>query len=128
MHGKDWQNVSMISLAGVYTPKEKIEESKIPKALVTYLKSHPYIEKIYLHLDSDYAGRLGLIDFSNNILINNCDYDNIIKSEFINDMILNNKYFKNSHVMLSHQMNFIFKNHYYKFNEFGCDFIKTCIL
>lgn len=58
MHGKDWQNVSMISLAGVYTPKEKIEESKIPKALVTYLKSHPYIEKIYLHLDSDYAGRL----------------------------------------------------------------------
>lgn len=58
MHGKDWQNVSMISLAGVYTPKEKIEESKIPKALVTYLKTHPYIEKIYLHLDSDYAGRL----------------------------------------------------------------------
>ena len=58
MHGNDWQNVSMISLAGVYTPKEKIEESKIPKALVTYLKSHPYIEKIYLHLDSDYAGRL----------------------------------------------------------------------
>lgn len=58
MQGKDWQNVSMISLAGVYTPKEKIEESKIPKALVTYLKSHPYIEKIYLHLDSDYAGRL----------------------------------------------------------------------
>lgn len=48
----------MISLAGVYTPKEKIEESKIPKALVTYLKSHPYIEKIYLHLDRDYAGRL----------------------------------------------------------------------
>ena len=58
MQGKDWQNVSMISLAGVYMPKEKIEESKIPKALVTYLKSHPYIEKIYLHLDSDYAGRL----------------------------------------------------------------------
>ena len=58
MHGKYWQNVSMISLAGVYTPKEKIEESKIPKALVTYLKSHPYIEKIYLHLDRDYAGRL----------------------------------------------------------------------
>lgn len=58
MHGKDWQNISMISLAGVYTPKEKIEESKIPKALVTYLKSHPYIEKIYLHLDSDHAGRL----------------------------------------------------------------------
>lgn len=58
MQGKDWQNISMISLAGVYTPKEKIEESKIPKALVTYLKSHLYIEKIYLHLDSDYAGRL----------------------------------------------------------------------
>ena len=58
MHGKDWQNVSMISLAGVYTSKEKIEESKIPKALVTYLKSQLYIEKIYLHLDSDYAGRL----------------------------------------------------------------------
>lgn len=58
MHGKYWQNVSMISLAGVYTPKEKIEESKIPKALVTYLKSHPYIEKIYLHLDRGYAGRL----------------------------------------------------------------------
>ena len=47
MHGKYWQNVSMISLAGVYTPKEKIEESKIPKALVTYLKSHPYICLLY---------------------------------------------------------------------------------
>lgn len=85
-----------------------------------------YPQNIQKYLEN--LKRLGLIDFSNNILINNCDYDNIIKSEFINDMILNNKYFKNSHVMLSHQMNFIFKNHYYKFNEFGCDFIKTCIL
>lgn len=55
--GKKWQNYNLISLAGVYQPKEKIEESKVPIALAKYLKDNPNIDTIKLHLDNDYVGR-----------------------------------------------------------------------
>ena len=47
-----------LSLSGVYMPKKNIEESKLPKALQTYLEKNP-IEEITLHLDADFAGRRG---------------------------------------------------------------------
>ena len=47
----------MISLAGVYQPSKKLEESKIPITIENYLKKHPEIKKIYLCLDNDTAGR-----------------------------------------------------------------------
>lgn len=55
--GRDWQKENLLSLAGVYLPKEKIEESTTPAALVQYLKSKPQIKKIVLHLDNDNTGR-----------------------------------------------------------------------
>lgn len=55
--GRDWQQENLVSLAGVYLPKEKIEDGTTPAALVQYLKSKPHIKKIVLHLDNDNTGR-----------------------------------------------------------------------
>ncbi len=55
--GRDWRQENLVSLAGVYLPKEKIEDSTTPAALVQYLKSKPHIHKIVLHLDNDNTGR-----------------------------------------------------------------------
>ena len=42
--GRDWRQENLVSLAGVYLPKEKIEDSTTPAALVQYLKSKPQIQ------------------------------------------------------------------------------------
>lgn len=55
--GKKWQDYNLVSLAGVYQPKEKIEESKVPIALAKYLKDNPNIDTVKLHLDNDSVGR-----------------------------------------------------------------------
>ena len=55
--GKDWRQENLVSLAGVYLPQEKIEDSTKPAALVQYLNSKPQIKKIVLHLDNDNTGR-----------------------------------------------------------------------
>lgn len=55
--GRDWQKENLVSLSGVYLPKEKIEDSTTPAALVQYLKSKPKIKRIILHLDNDNTGR-----------------------------------------------------------------------
>jgi hypothetical protein len=48
----------LLSLSGVYKPRQKIEESALPPALTQYLSDHPNIKNIHLHLDNDLAGRL----------------------------------------------------------------------
>ena len=55
--GADWRKINMISLAGVYAPKDKIEESKLPITLKLYLEQHPKVKRIVLHLDNDFAGK-----------------------------------------------------------------------
>lgn len=57
-HGIDWRRHNLLSLAGVYQPKKKIEESKLPVALTRFLEDHPHVKTVYLHLDNDNAGRL----------------------------------------------------------------------
>lgn len=57
LSGRDWHKENLVSLAGVYLPKEKIEESTTPAALVKYLTERPQIQTIYLHLDNDNTGR-----------------------------------------------------------------------
>lgn len=57
MEGRDWRKDNLVSLAGVYLPKEKIEDSTTPAALVKLLVDKPSIKKIYLHLDNDNTGR-----------------------------------------------------------------------
>ena len=56
--GRDWRQENHISLAGIYKPKQNIHESTLPAALLQFLKDHPYIDDIALHLDNDIAGRL----------------------------------------------------------------------
>ena len=57
MAGRDWRKDNLVSLAGVYLPKERIEDSTTPAALVKYLDEKPQIKKIFLHFDNDNAGR-----------------------------------------------------------------------
>lgn len=58
LSGRDWLPQNHLSLAGIYKPKQKIEESTPPAALIQYLNEHSYINDIALHLDNDTAGRL----------------------------------------------------------------------
>lgn len=55
--GIDYHTLNLISLAGVYLPKDKIEDSTVPVALTGYLERHPNAQKIIVHFDNDYAGR-----------------------------------------------------------------------
>lgn len=57
MAGRDWRKDNLVSLAGVYLPKERIEDSTTPAALVKYLNEKPQIKKIFLNFDNDNAGR-----------------------------------------------------------------------
>ena len=47
LSGKDWREENLVSLAGVYLPKEKIEDSTTPAAVVKYLADRPDIQKIH---------------------------------------------------------------------------------
>ena len=57
LYGQNWEDKTMISLAGVYQPAKVLEESKVPITIKHYLEKHPEITKIYLCLDNDEAGR-----------------------------------------------------------------------
>lgn len=56
--GKNWRQLNLLSLAGVYQPREVLEESKVPIALTHFLETHPSVKSIVLHLDNDEPGRL----------------------------------------------------------------------
>lgn len=57
LEGKDWRNMNLISLSGVYAPKRDMKESKVPVAIEKFLEQNPDIRRIILHLDNDIAGR-----------------------------------------------------------------------
>ena len=61
LENKEWYKDNLLSLAGVYQPAKKIDESKIPLALNYYLNQNQNIKKIYLHFDNDSAGRIATI-------------------------------------------------------------------
>lgn len=56
MNGSNWNREHMVSLAGVYKPKEELQESSMPLALKRYLSEHPNIRFITLRLDNDATG------------------------------------------------------------------------
>lgn len=58
LEGRDWRAEHMLSLAGIYQPAKEIEKSKVPAALTRFLKEHPEVREVVLHLDNDRAGRL----------------------------------------------------------------------
>ena len=55
-NGGYWQQDHLVSLAGVYKPKENLQESSLPLTLTRYLSEHPNIKQITLRLDNDKAG------------------------------------------------------------------------
>ncbi len=55
--GRDWRSDHLLSLAGVFRPRDDLRKSSFPLALKQYLKDHPGIKEIVLRLDNDYAGR-----------------------------------------------------------------------
>lgn len=55
---KGWRSENLLSLAGVYKPRAKIEESSLPAALVRYLSEHPHIRRVVLRLDNDATERI----------------------------------------------------------------------
>ena len=57
LYGQNWEDKTMISLAGIYQPAKILEQSKVPLALQNYLEKHPEINTICLCLDNDLAGR-----------------------------------------------------------------------
>lgn len=57
MEGHNYKDLNLLSLAGVYAPKDNIEESTVPVALEAYLSEHPNTKKIVLHFDNDEIGR-----------------------------------------------------------------------
>lgn len=57
MAGCDWCRQHSLSLAGIYKPRKNVDESTLSAALVQYLRDHPQISSIALHLDNDAAGR-----------------------------------------------------------------------
>jgi len=57
-YGQDPYRDHHISLSGIYQPKKNNAEQQIPLSLDRFLKTHPEIEKVILHLDNDSAGRL----------------------------------------------------------------------
>lgn len=52
--GRDWKRDALLSLAGVFQTKR---ENVVPVALSQYLKDHPGIRTLHLHLDNDEVGR-----------------------------------------------------------------------
>lgn len=55
-NGGNWQREHLVSLAGVYKPKENLRESSMPLALKRYLSEHSEIRNIILRLDNDATG------------------------------------------------------------------------
>lgn len=54
LHRRDWRAENLLSLSGIYTPKD----GKLPAALAQYLVDHPGIRSLTLHLDNDAPGRI----------------------------------------------------------------------
>lgn len=58
LEGMDWRRHNLLSLAGVYKPRNRVEDSTLPVALKQYLSDHPHIRRVVLRLDNDPAGWL----------------------------------------------------------------------
>ncbi len=60
LHGRDWRRDHMLSLSGVYRPKDNAEDTAIPAALERFLENNPHIKTVILRFDNDATGRLAV--------------------------------------------------------------------
>lgn len=56
-HNRDYLSGNYLSIAGATLIGRSIQTSTIPVALEYFISNHPEVEKIYLHLDNDRAGK-----------------------------------------------------------------------
>lgn len=56
LDGIDWRRQNLLSLAGVYRPSQKAPP-QLPLALEQFLKDHPGVNRVCLHLDNDLPGK-----------------------------------------------------------------------
>ena len=56
MNGVHWRHQNLLSLAGVYRPSRK-GPPRLPLALEQFLKEHPGVNRVCLHLDNDLPGK-----------------------------------------------------------------------
>ena len=56
LDGIDWRRQNLLSLAGVYRPSQK-GPPRLPLALEQFLKDHPRVNRVCLHLDNDLPGK-----------------------------------------------------------------------
>lgn len=61
LSGRNWRDLNLVSLAGVYAPKKDIADSKVPLALDNFLNQNKNIKRIVLHFDNDIAGRTATV-------------------------------------------------------------------
>ena len=54
--GMDYKTQNMIALCGIYQPAKKLEDSKLPVALLNHFEECPYTKTVCLHLDNDGPG------------------------------------------------------------------------
>lgn len=62
--GREWTQSPLLSLGGVYSPKGT---AIIPVALEQYLSTHPNLQGVFLHLDTDEIGRGAARGISNGL-------------------------------------------------------------
>ena len=55
IEGIDRRRDNLLSLAGVYKPRNRVENSTLSVALKQYLSDNPYIQRAFLRLDNDRA-------------------------------------------------------------------------
>ncbi len=67
IENRNYHDENLLSLAGVYQPSKNILDSKLPISLALFLYNNKNINKIYLHLDNDQAGRLATEGLKNSI-------------------------------------------------------------
>jgi len=60
LHGHEWRREHLLSLSGVYQPRENARETATPAALERFLENNPNIRKIVLRFDNDKTGRLAV--------------------------------------------------------------------
>jgi hypothetical protein len=55
--GRPWRDENLMSLSGVFMPRQDGTPMNTPIALSRYLKDRPHIKTINLHLDNDFTGK-----------------------------------------------------------------------
>ena len=57
LDNKEFNHEHILSLTGIYAPRNDTKEIKIPLALQQFLANHPKVKNIVFHLDLDKVGR-----------------------------------------------------------------------